>query len=473
MDIVCKIGGRSSKGETLSGKSSLVRRLELRSSIQLLNKYPNPVALQINLARQGIGPSEAKLLKQAIVVNPHLSVLKLAYNTLGDEGATVIAEALHHHLSLSLLDIGFNEIGDIGCNAVALNVVAGNNVLSTLYLTGNRIRGKGALSIAGAILHGTGVSKLFIAANRIGSTGLKAIAGAIANSDANLRNGVSKRNNYNDHESRSMEELDLGSTSFDSSGFIAIPGMLLSNASLRSLCLSNNNLDDSHVMLLSQALSQNKDVPLRSLKLSFNQITCQGVECMMNAVWGSATLREICLDNNRIQDRGAQLCAVVLTSVSLEKLDLAFNRVTTLGLKALMKNISENNSLHTLGLSGIPIDLNGSKALSYALAYNSSLRAVYLDNCSTGYSSQRHIVAGIVSNRRSLLRVLTGFSIGRKSQHDQISYLPTFRRFLQFLASFSLRTKPWREPWECLTSPNNGPTTRCWVSFGSCGNSGC
>jgi Ran GTPase-activating protein (RanGAP) involved in mRNA processing and transport len=214
---------------------------------------------------------------------------------------------------------------------------------------------------------------------------------------------------------KTMEELDLGSTSIDSSGFFAIPGMLLSNTSLRSLCLANNNIDDNDMMLLSQALSQNKNVPLRSLKLSFNQITCQGVECLMNAVWGSTTLREIYLDNNQFQDRGAQLCAVVLTSIALETLDLAFNRVTTLGLKALMKNISENSSLQTLGLCGIPIDLNGSKALSYALAYNSSLRTVYLDNCSSGYSSQRHIVAGMVSNRRSSLRVLTGFPIGRES----------------------------------------------------------
>jgi hypothetical protein len=37
-----------------------------------------------------------------------------------------------------------------------------------------------------------------------------------------------------------------------------------------------------------------------------------------------------------------------------------------------------------------------------------------LDNCSPGYASQRHIVAGAVSNRKSSLRVLTGFSLSRK-----------------------------------------------------------
>ena len=129
---------------------------------------------------------------------------------------------------------------------------------------------------------------------------------------------------------------------------------------------------------------------------------------------GRKTLREMKLDNNKIKDRGAQLCAVVLTSVALERLDLSFNKVTTAGIKTLMKNLSESSSLVSLGLSGIPIDQNASKAVSYALAYNSSLKALYLDNCSTGFASQRHIVAGAVSNRSSALRILTGFAVCRK-----------------------------------------------------------
>jgi Ran GTPase-activating protein (RanGAP) involved in mRNA processing and transport len=132
----------------------------------------------------------------------------------------------------------------------------------------------------------------------------------------------------------------------------------------------------------------------------------------MNAVWGSKTLRELKLDNNNIRDRGAQLAAVALTSIDFEVLDLGFNRVTTVGIKALMKSISETTSLESLTLSGIPLDATACKAVSYALAYNCSLRELHVDNCQVGYSGQRHIVAGIVSNRWSSLRVVTGFDIG-------------------------------------------------------------
>jgi Ran GTPase-activating protein (RanGAP) involved in mRNA processing and transport len=360
---------------------------------------------------------DAKLLKEAIYANPQLSVLKLSYNELGDEGAAIIASALQlpdgtHHGHLSVLDLGFNSIGDRGCEALAVHGLAGNYNLQTLYLSGNQIGEKGALSIAGAILHGSALLNLYLSANNVGPIGMQAIAGAIAKNDIL----VSSRGSVGavSKTVQSIQELHMGSSGILSEGFLAIPRMLLSNISLRSLCVVNNGIDDDGMLLLCQALSQNKNLPLETLRLSFNEITCLGVEHLMNAIWGSTTLRELKLDNNKIQDRGAQLCAVVLTSIPLEILDLSLNRITTVGIKALMKNLSENSSLLSLGLTGITIDQNASKAVSFALAYNSSLQAIYMDNCSAGYASQRHIVAGVVSNRTSSLRVLAGFHLARK-----------------------------------------------------------
>jgi Ran GTPase-activating protein (RanGAP) involved in mRNA processing and transport len=372
------------------------------------------------------------MLKEAILANPQLYVLKLSYNNLGDDGAAIIASAIFHngtHRQVSLLDLGFNSIGDMGCGAIALHCLAGNLNLQSLYLTGNQFGEQGALSIAGAILHGTSLKSLHLEANEIGPMGIKAIAGAIVKNEARITQSVAT-GEMNGQLVRRMEDLYLGTTFISTDGFIAIPGMLLTNTSIQTLSLCNNNLDDQDILLLSQALTQNKLVPLKTLHLSFNDITCQGIECLMNAVWGSTTLREIKLDNNKLKDRGAQLCAVVMTSVALNVLDLGFNRVTTCGIKALMKNLSENSSLRALGLSGIPIDQNASKAVSYALAYNTSLQALYLDNCSTGYASQRHIVAGAVSNRKSSLRVFTGFQLSRESL---LSFSTSFISFVEFL----------------------------------------
>ena len=212
-----------------------------------------------------------------------------------------------------------------------------------------------------------------------------------------------------------MTELYLGGTGMGSVGCLAISNMLLTNFSVRVLSLTDNGLGDRDLSLLSQSLSRNKRLPLEVLELSFNRLTCAGVESLMNAMWGSEVLREVKLDNNQVRDRGAQLCAVVLSSVSLEKLDLGFNRITVLGVKALMKSVAENKSIKSLTLSGNPLDTNAAKAISYALAYNTSLNILRVDNCSVGYAAQRHITAGIVSNPHLSLRRVTGYRLGGAS----------------------------------------------------------
>jgi NLR family CARD domain-containing protein 3 len=373
------------------------------------------------------------VIKQAIIQNPHLSVLRLSYNNLGDNGTAIVSQGFMqnglHHKSLSVLDMGFNSMKDPGCAALALHAVAGNDALRTLYLSGNNIKQKGAMALAGAILHGCSLNVLYLSANTIGPVGIQALARAVAEREA-MRTAEDKAYAEEAANSRSivvlkrkpaiqtLEELHVSDCAMGPAGFVTIPSMLLTNFSMRVLCLSHNEIDDNDMALLAQAFSRNKEVPLEVLQLSHNSISCTGIECVMNAVWGSKTLREMRFDNNKIRDRGAQLFAVVLTSIALEVIDLSGNKITTVGIKALMKSLSENASLSYLGLCGIPIDANSAKALSYGIAYNSTLKYLYIDKCSVGYAAQRHVVAGIVSNRYAALRVLTGFPIGGKFLGD-------------------------------------------------------
>jgi Ran GTPase-activating protein (RanGAP) involved in mRNA processing and transport len=356
----------------------------------------------------------------------------------------------YHHPSLSVLDLGFNNVGDEGCLSLASLAVAHNPVLSTLYLAGNAIREQGSIALADAISGGCGLTTLHLTANQIGSQGVKGLTRSLAEFDVTLQMAQQDRENRmaleenmkrqeqshiegeilcpirssgldaNDNSDdlarlegfKCMEELYLGGTKMESAGCLSVSNMLLTNLSLRVLCLSDNGLNDHDLSLFSQSLSRNKQLPLEVLRLSFNKLTCVGVETLMNAIWGSKTLREIKLDNNQIRDRGAQLAAVVLTSVDLELLDIGFNRLTIVGIKALMKSLAENSSLLALTLSGNVLDTNASKAVSYALAYNRTIRKLYIDHCSLSYAAQRHIAAGIVSNSSLALRVMSGFPLG-------------------------------------------------------------
>jgi len=372
----------------------------------------------IDLSRRGLLASDSELIRAALRSNSQLAVLKLGYNYLGDKGASMIASSCskdgRHHPRLTVLDLGFNGIGDEGCTELSLHMVAGNHTLRNLYLSGNNIKKKGAMAMAGAILHGCSLAKLHLSGNKLGPSGMKVLSGAVAEMDARRQHLLQRQGGIviASVKPQAIEQLLLDNTAMRSRGLVTLCSMLVSNQSLSVLGLSSNEIDDRDMALLSQALAQNKNIPLTAINLSFNKITCVGVECFMNAIWGSKTLKEVKLDNNKMQDRGAQLCSVVLGAVPLEVLDISFNRVSTVGIKALMKSISENESLTMLSLSGIPMDQNASKAISYALAYNQSLQRFHIDSCCIGYSGQRHIVAGIVSNRNVKLRTFTGFPLG-------------------------------------------------------------
>eukprot|EP00934_Nitzschia_sp_Nitz4_P003136 Nitzschia sp. Nitz4//scaffold19_size178191//162377//165318//NITZ4_002011-RA/size178191-processed-gene-0.92-mRNA-1//-1//CDS//3329540783//3126//frame0 len=390
-------------------KNALIKRLQVvRRSGRIQS---------IDLSRRGLSDTDALLIRMVLRDNPQLSVLKLGHNLLGDRGAGIIASSCkrqgNHHTGLSLLDLGFNNIGDEGCQEIALHAVAGNYVLKNLGLSGNRITETGAVALATAMVHGCSLVQLDISANKVMSKGIDVICGAVAELDSRTLSVAGPQGRIPVGPVGGVDTLKVGSTWMGSQGVLVLSQMLAANRSLRVLCLSDNKLADTEIALLSQALARSKEtMPLESISLSFNQITDTGVEYLMNAIWGSKTLKEIALDNNLMQDRGAQLCAVVLEAIALEKLDIGFNRVSTVGIKTMMKSLCENESLRYLGLCGLPLDQNASKAVCYALAYNQSLEEFHVDSCCIGHSGQRHIIAGIVSNRYTKLKAVTGFDIG-------------------------------------------------------------
>jgi Ran GTPase-activating protein (RanGAP) involved in mRNA processing and transport len=82
---------------------------------------------------------------------------------------------------------------------------------------------------------------------------------------------------------------------------------------IRVLSLPNCDITDDLLALLSASMQSNRDqLPLEILQLSFNRITCAGMEHLANASRGLTTLRELLLDNNGISDRGAQHLSMTL-----------------------------------------------------------------------------------------------------------------------------------------------------------------
>lgn len=366
-------------------------------------------------------PSDAKLLKMALLQNRQLTVLKLGYNNLGDHGASILADGIGSSMiNLLSLDLGFNNIGDSGCAALCRAL---SPQLHTLYLAGNLIGEDGAMAIADLVQkRGSCLRKLYLTGNLLGPDGVKAITESILATEQRL-SGDSSHDGANIAgvanmmtAGGSVEELYLGGSGMGSAGCQYIARLLEKSCRIRIISLPNCEINDESVMQIAESIKVNRDrLPLQSLQLSFNRITCKGVECLVNSIWGSHTVKELMLDNNEIADRGIQhIAAVLLPHVkTLDTLNIGFNLVKAKGIQILMKAVVDTGcSIRSLSISGNTIDTSAAKAISYALAYNRTLQSLSLVHCNIGLEGQRHISAGVVSNSRSALRELAGFDLG-------------------------------------------------------------
>lgn len=394
---------------------------------------------KIDLSQRGLMPSDARLVKMALLQNAQLSSLKLGYNNLGDEGVSILSAGISQHFNLQSLDLGFNNISDIGCRVLCSSAPKQSR-LHTLYLAGNLIGGDGAIAIADWIRRGSSLRKLYLTGNLLGSDGVSAISDAIlddekrrnmgdyscdyyTNEEKKMPNGTNFINTSSDSSSVSsgqalpplaLEQIFLGGSGIGPQGCYAITRLVQSSTRLRVLSLPNCEIGDDAVVLLSNSIKANREnLPLESLQLSFNKITCRGMESLSNAVWGSRTLKELLLDNNQISDRGIQQIAAVLPHVkTMEILNVGFNQIKAIGVKLLMKAVVDSTNITSVSVSGSSIDTSAAKAIAYALAYNTSLVNLSLVHCNIGNEGQRHIAAGIVSNSKTSLRDFSGFKVG-------------------------------------------------------------
>lgn len=393
------------------------------------------LCLQIDLSQRGLVPSDARLVRMALFQNQNLAILKLGYNNLGDEGVITLASGIAAHKALTSLDLGFNNVGDEGCRALAAALQSSScasGTLHTLYLAGNAFGEEGAKAIADVIGRGCSIERLHLTGNRIGPEGVQAVTDAIMGGE---QAAASADEMTNDASSSSMDtemhpaldaltlylpsglqELYLGGTGMGPTGCAAVARMLETSKTIRVLSLANCDIGDAELELLATSIKKNRDnLPLSALHLSFNKITCKGLDCLVNAIWDSHTLRELLLDNNNLGDRGAEQVAAILPHLkTLEGLDIGFNSIKSNGMRKLMRVVAEQHHLVSLSVSGNAIDTAAAKLVAYALAYNRSLKSISLVHCSIEHEGQRHIAAGIVSNRGIALRKLTGFDLGRK-----------------------------------------------------------
>ncbi|KAK7164240.1 hypothetical protein R3I94_002837 [Phoxinus phoxinus] len=208
------------------------------------------------------------------------------------------------------------------------------------------------------------------------------------------------------------------------------------NSPVRELDMSNNDLHDSGVKLISVGL-KSSHCKLEILRLKCCKLTIQSCESVASALLSAnSCLRELNLSNNDLQDSGVERLAAGLKSpyCKLELLSLSGSKLTDQSCETLASVLQSTDScLRELNLSNNNLQDSGLELLSAGLK-SCKLEKLRLDSCSlTGQSCE--VISATLQSVNCLLKELDLsnndlqdlgveiFSAGLKSSHCKLEIL--------------------------------------------------
>ncbi|XP_067084491.1 NACHT, LRR and PYD domains-containing protein 12-like isoform X5 [Osmerus mordax] len=280
------------KLETLRVSSCNITEEACASLASALKSKPSSPR-ELDLSNKDLRKSDMKLLS-AVLRSPlwNLETLRLNDCNLSERCCEALASALPSS-ELTELDLSNNNLGDSGMKLLSAGL--GNPLckLETLRLSGCHITEEGCASLGSVLKSTSFLRQLDPSNNDLKDAGMKLLS-------AGLGNPLCK-----------LETLRLSGCHITEEGCASLGSVLKSTSFLRQLDLSNNDLKDAGMKLLSAGLG-NPLCKLETLRLSGCHITEEGCASLGSVLKSTSFLRQLDLSNNDLKDAGMKLLSAGL-----------------------------------------------------------------------------------------------------------------------------------------------------------------
>jgi Ran GTPase-activating protein (RanGAP) involved in mRNA processing and transport len=237
-----------------------------------------------------------------------------------------------------------------------------NTVLQDLDLNGDALGSAGLAEIASALYRNTSIQGLDVSDNCLDDLAA-----------ANALRELLRRN-------KTITRLRMDKNAFGNN--IAAVGCIAdgfrANATLQVLNLSSCELNNQSLSIIAAGLGQQKR-GLVDLNLSSNQITCSGLQTLVNnASAALSTVTCLQLSDNHLYDEGANFLAETLRrqTLPLKSLQLCHCDISDDGLVALMSALEENETLEIVELDDNFFTARGYLAVASSLPNIKGLRQI-------------------------------------------------------------------------------------------------
>ncbi|XP_077320202.1 NACHT, LRR and PYD domains-containing protein 3-like [Lithobates pipiens] len=344
--------------------------------------------------------------------------------SIPSEGLGKLIQAIRNIGSLRL---DRNNLKDSSCPHLASGI-RNNQTLRTLSLSKNNLQGPHFRDLMEALITSQ-IEKLFLNGNLLSSC--PHLASGIRNNQTLRTLNLSENNLEGPHFRDLMEalitsrieKLLLENNHLTNSSCPHLVSLIRNNQTLRTLSLSKNNLEGPHFRDLMEALTTSR---IEELELERNHLRESSCPHLASGIRNNQTLRKLNLSENNLEGPHFRDLMAALTTSQIEKLDLKNNGLTDSSCPHLASGIRNNQTLRTLYLSGNYLEGPHFRDLMEALK-TSQIEELQLDDNHLTDSSCPHL-ASAIQNTQTLRRLnLSGNNLEGPIFRDLMETLRTSR----------------------------------------------